>query len=86
MAKKGVGGGFIPHLGVVLYPRPKGRGTQSHGCGPLAARYYRLGGVWPADHGGLVCGLVPPPPPAHGTSAEGVRALSLHMAAAVPSQ
>ena len=22
MAKKGVGGGFIPHLGVVLYPRP----------------------------------------------------------------
>ena len=22
MAKKGVGGGFIPNLGVVLYPRP----------------------------------------------------------------
>ena len=22
MAQKGVGGGFIPHLGVVLYPRP----------------------------------------------------------------
>ena len=59
--------------GTVHHP-PKGRGTQSHGCGPLAARYYRLGGVWPADHGGLVRGPVPPPPPAHGTSAEGVRA------------
>ena len=23
MAKKGVGGGFIPHLGVVVYPRPR---------------------------------------------------------------
>ena len=22
MAKTGVGGGFIPHVGVVLYPRP----------------------------------------------------------------
>ena len=22
MAKTGIGGGFIPHLGVVLYPRP----------------------------------------------------------------
>ena len=59
--------------GTVHQP-PKGRGTQSDGCGPLAARYYRLGGVWPAEHEGLVRCPVPPPPPAHGTSAEGVRA------------
>ena len=30
MAKKGVGGGFIPHLGVVLYPRPLPNRGQLH--------------------------------------------------------
>ena len=29
MAKKGVGGGFIPHLGVVLYPPPLPKGGAS---------------------------------------------------------
>ena len=28
MAKKGVGGGFILHLGVVLYPRPFWAATE----------------------------------------------------------
>ena len=34
MGKKGVGGGFIPHLGVVLYPRPPRKGliaASTHG-------------------------------------------------------
>ena len=30
MAKKGVGGGFIPHLGVVLYPRPNSKMGEKH--------------------------------------------------------
>ena len=48
--------------GTVHHP-PKGRGTQSHGCELLAARYYQLGGVWPADHGSLVRGPIPRPRP-----------------------
>ena len=45
--------------------RPTGRETQSHGVGPQPTSEYRLGGVWPAGHGGLVRGLIPPPNAQH---------------------
>ena len=40
---------------------PKGLGTQSHRCGPLARQVLLKGDVWPAGHGGLVCSLIPHP-------------------------
>ena len=44
MAKKGVGGGFIPYLGVVLYPRPllgvppPPQGVEKSHCGTKMAK------------------------------------------------
>ena len=72
-ARNGGRGGAPAPLPARSTTPPKGRGTQSHGCGPLACQVLPTGRRLAGGSRGLGPWPGPPPSPAHGTSAEGVR-------------